>query len=136
VAVSINVDRILKFEGLPERALETVLMLLSVVLVSIVGLTPGQSADALGAELLALGLGFGIVTVRLARRSLPGGSQPRSWLISRVLVATAATLPLIVGGASLLAEAGGGLYWVVAGIIFAIAGAVANAWVLLIEILR
>jgi hypothetical protein len=54
VAVSINVDRILKFEGLPERALETVLMLLSVVLVSIVGLTPGQSADALGAELLAL----------------------------------------------------------------------------------
>jgi hypothetical protein len=38
VAVSINVDRILKFEGLPERALETVLMLLSVVLVSIVGL--------------------------------------------------------------------------------------------------
>ena len=34
-------------------------MLLSVVLVSIVGLIPGQSTAALGAEVLALGLGFG-----------------------------------------------------------------------------
>jgi hypothetical protein len=53
-----------------------------------------------------------------------------------MLVATAATLPVIVGGASLLAETGGGLYWIAAGIVFAIAGAVANAWVLLVEILR
>ena len=32
--------------------------------------------------------------------------------------------------------AGGGLYWVAAGIVLAILGAVANAWVLLVEILR
>jgi hypothetical protein len=37
VAVSINIERILRFEGLPERALETVLLLLSVVIVSIIG---------------------------------------------------------------------------------------------------
>lgn len=36
----------------------------------------------------------------------------------------------------LLAESGGGLYWTVTGIAFAILGAVANAWVLLVEILR
>ena len=42
----------------------------------------------------------------------------------------------IIGGASVLAESGGGLYRIVAGIIFGIAGAVANAWVLLVEILR
>jgi hypothetical protein len=136
VAVSINVDRILKFEGLPDRALETVLMLISVVLISIVGLTPGQSTTALGAEILVLGLAFGIEIVRLARRSIPGGPHPRSWLIARLVVAAAATLPFIVGGASVLAETGGGLYWVVAGMVFAILGAVANAWVLLIEILR
>jgi glucose dehydrogenase len=46
------------------------------------------------------------------------------------------TVPLIIGGASVLAESGGGLYWVVAGIVFAVAGGVANAWVLLVEILR
>jgi hypothetical protein len=38
--------------------------------------------------------------------------------------------------ASLIIETGGGLYWTIAGIVFATAGAVANAWVLLIEILR
>ncbi len=43
VAVSINIERILKFSGLPERALETVLLLLGVLLVSVVGLIPGQS---------------------------------------------------------------------------------------------
>jgi hypothetical protein len=31
---------------------------------------------------------------------------------------------------------GGGLYWIVGGILAAIAGSVANAWVLLVEILR
>jgi modulator of FtsH protease len=136
VAVSINVDRILKFQGLPERALETVLLLLAVVVVSIVGLIPGQSNVALGAEVLALGLAFGAVVTVLARRSLPQESAPRSWLISRLILSTAGTAPLIIGGASLIAEAGGGLYWIVAGIVFAITGAVANAWVLLIEILR
>jgi hypothetical protein len=136
VAVSINVDRILKLEGLPERALETVLLLLSVVLISVVGLIPGQSTAALGAELLALGIAFGTVIARLASRSMPRGAQPASWLISRLVLIATATVPLIVGGASVLAESGGGLYWVVAAIVFAIAGGVANAWVLLIEILR
>jgi hypothetical protein len=41
-----------------------------------------------------------------------------------------------LGGASLIAETGGGLYWTSAGVIFAIVGGVANAWVLLVEILR
>lgn len=45
-------------------------------------------------------------------------------------------MPFVVGGASVLAESGGGLYWVVAGIVFATIGAVASAWVLLVEILR
>jgi uncharacterized membrane protein YdjX (TVP38/TMEM64 family) len=44
----------------------------------------------------------------------------------------AGTVPLIIGGASILAQTGGGLYWTVGGIIFAIAGAVGNAWVLMV----
>ena len=45
-------------------------------------------------------------------------------------------IPLLVGAISLIAESGGGLYWIVAGIVGAIIGSVANAWVLLVEILR
>ena len=43
VAVSINIDRILAGEGLPERALATVLTLLMAVCVSIVGLIPART---------------------------------------------------------------------------------------------
>jgi hypothetical protein len=75
--VSINIDRILKFKGLPERALETVLMLLSVVLGSVIGLIPGQSHVALAAELLGKALLFGAVIVVPLRRSLPPRSVDR-----------------------------------------------------------
>jgi hypothetical protein len=134
VAVSINIERILQFAGLPERALQTVLLLLSVVLVSIIGLIPGQGNTALGAELLGEGLLYGVVIALLAKRSLRHVSESRAWILRAMLAL--GTLPLIVGGASLIAEAGGGLYWTVGGILGAIAGAVANAWVLLVEILR
>jgi hypothetical protein len=113
-----------------------VLLLPSVVLVSIIGLIPGQTTTALGVELLVEALLFGAVIATLTRRSLPEGTEPRAWLIGRMTVVAAGTLPLVIGGASLIAETGGGLYWAVAGIVFAIAGAVANAWVLLVEILR
>jgi hypothetical protein len=136
VAVSINVDRILRLEGVPDRARATVALLVVVVIVSIIGLIPGQDRVALGAELLGLGIVSSMGIWRLTLQSLPRGPAPRSWIVSRLLVGATGTLPFIVAGASLLAEAGGGLYWVAAGIVFAIAGGVANAWVLLIEILR
>jgi modulator of FtsH protease len=136
VAVSINIDRILKFEGLPERALQTLLLLLSVLVVSIIGLIPGQGRIALGAELLGEALLFGAVIAVLLSRSLPPRSSPRSWRLSRQVVLAAGTVPLIIGGASILAHTGGGLYWTVGGMILAIAGGVAYAWVLMVEILR
>ena len=45
-------------------------------------------------------------------------------------------LPFLVAGASLLLRAGGGLYWLVPGIVFCLVVAVLNAWELLIEIVR
>ena len=136
VAVSINVERILKLEGAPDRGLQTVFLLLGVVLVSIVGLIPGQDNVALGAELVGVGLFLTIPIGLLTRRSTPRAPAPRSWVIYRWLTSAAGTLPFIVAGATLIAETGGGLYRAVPGALFAIAGGVANAWALLIEILR
>jgi hypothetical protein len=136
VAVSINIERILKYPGLPDRALETVLLLLGVLLVSIVGLIPGQSHVALGTELLVVGLVLGTVIARLPMIRATTEREPRAWIWGRWAVRVVGTVPLIVGGASVLASTGGGLYWVVAGIVFGIVGAVSNAWVLLVEILR
>jgi hypothetical protein len=46
------------------------------------------------------------------------------------------TVPLVIGGLSVLIETGGGLSWIVCGMIASIVAGVANAWVFLVEILR
>ncbi len=137
VAVSINLERILSYEGLPERALETLLLLLSVLIVSIVGLVPAQSNTALGLELLVVAA---LVTFCVFRLPAPIddeiGKEPTQWRIGRLAVRLLGTLPFVIGGLSVLLETGGGLYWIAAGVILAICGAITNAWVLLVEILR
>ena len=135
VAVSINVERILHLEGLPERALQTVLLLLGAVIVSLFGLIP-QSTAALGVVLLATGLaltGFFAATSRTTLKDTRGHS---GWLLSRLVATVPGYVPYVVAGVSLLVEAGGGLRWLAAGIIGALIGAVVNAWELLVEILR
>jgi hypothetical protein len=137
VAVSINLERILAYEGLPERALETLLLLLAVLIVSIVGLIPAESTVALGLELLVTAAIVAVIVFRLpGTNAVETGKEPAQWRASRVGVRLMGTVPLVVGGLSVLLETGGGLYWIAAGVVLAICGAVANAWVLLVEILR
>jgi hypothetical protein len=135
VAVSVNIQDILKNPGLPSRALQTLLLLLSALVVSIVGLVPGQGATALGVELLVCALGFGGWVLVLAVRMLEHTRKYVRPLLHFALV-TPGTLPPLAGAASLLAHAGGGLYWTAGGIVGAVLVASINAWVLLVEILR
>jgi hypothetical protein len=135
VAISINIQRILALPGVPERALETVLLLLLVLIVSVIGLIPGQSRVAVGLELLVCVLATGAVIFRLP--PIPHtGDDPRGSISLRWFIRLTGTGLFLIAGISLLLEAGGGLYWVAAGIVLAIAGAVTSAWVLLVEILR
>jgi hypothetical protein len=57
-------------------------------------------------------------------------------IASHWLLVALGTIPFVVSAVSLFVESGGGLYWVAAGVVLATAGAVANAWVLPVEILR
>lgn len=132
VAVSINVERILKLAGMPERAVASLLLLLGVVVISLVGLAPGQSPSVVAGELLGVGLVGAIATTILVLKHHGSHARP----ILNVGVMLAGTLPFALAGLSMIAGAGGGLYWVLAGIVLAIIGAVLNAWVLLVEILR
>jgi hypothetical protein len=137
VAVSINLERILGFAGLPERALETLLLLLLALVLAVVGLMPGQGAEAFGIEVLGIGLAMAAITLRLPVVGQDEqGNEPLQWRIDRWAVRFACIVPVLVAGISLLAESGGGIYWLAAGIVFGITGAVANAWVLMVEILR
>jgi hypothetical protein len=134
VAVSINVERILSFHGLPERALQTILLLLAAVVVSILGLIP-QSTTALAVELLVATAMLCVGLFYSARAAFDTGGH-RSWLVSRLLVVVPGSVPYLVGAVSLLVATGGGLAWIALGIIGGMVGAVGNAWVLLVEILR
>jgi hypothetical protein len=135
VAVSVNIERILKFAGLPDRALQTLGLLLGALVLSIVGLIPAQSNTALGIELLIVACALTIGVAETLRRTVPGGRayQPISL---HMLIVLPATLPALIGAVSVLAAAGGGLYWIVGAIVGGILGASVNAWVLLVEILR
>jgi modulator of FtsH protease len=137
VAVSINVDRILKYEGLPERGMEALAMLLTALIVSIAGLLPGQGHVALGVELLAITAVLVAIILRLPIRTLPDGVEtPPRYRLNRQVVRLSGTALLAIGSLGLLFAVLGGLYWIVAGMVFLTLGAVVNAWVLLVEILR
>jgi hypothetical protein len=134
VAVSINVRRILEFEGLPERANQTVMVLLGAVVVSLLGLIP-QEPSTLGYELLGTGLAIVVWLAATSPKVLRGARGHPVRMALRVIIVVPGGVLYAIGGVFLLAGAGG-LGWVAAGIIAALVGAVINAWVLLVEILR
>jgi hypothetical protein len=137
VSVSINLERILRVPGLPDRAGESVLIFLAVLVYSLFLLVPGQSTTALGVELLISGLLFAAVLVLIAALGFRRPTrQPLTWRITRVVAALGSSLPAVVAGVSLIAEAGGGLYWLFAAIVLAFLAGVGNSWVLLVEVVR
>jgi hypothetical protein len=137
VAVSINLERVLQVPGLPDRAGESVLMFLAVLVYSLFLLVPGQSTTALGIELLITGIAFAAVLILVAALGFRRPTyQPLSWRITRIVAALCATVPAVVAGATLMAEAGGGIYWLFGAIVLALLAGVGNSWVLLVEIVR
>ncbi len=134
VAVSINLENVLAGAGLPDRALATLTLLLAPLVVAILALMP-QSSTALGVELLATGLASVAAATGFTKRSLPPEAR-RSWVVGRTGTAALGTVPYVIAGVTLLAEAGGGLYWAAGGVVAGVLGGVINAWVLLVEIRR
>jgi hypothetical protein len=69
----------------------------------------------------------------LASRSQRQLTVATAW---RLVTATSLTLTLLAAGATLAAGHGGGLDWLPASFVLAVAVAAINAWILLVEILR
>jgi len=137
LAVSINIERILRVRGLAGRAGESVILFISALCQCAFVLIPHQPVAALGAELLSVGLvTLAILTaILLSAWGIPT-RQPRSWTITRVVIQQAAAVPAILAGCSLLGWIPGGLYWLAAGVLCAVIAATANAWILLVEVVR
>jgi modulator of FtsH protease len=135
VAVSINLARILQFPHLPTRAAETLLALLSVLVVCTFALIPGQTAGAYGIEISASGLLFWALSTRALIRSRKFDRQYVRFTL-RFLLNQLPALPFVVAGALLIFGRSSGVYWIVPGILFSFAAGIFGAWVLLVEIQR
>jgi uncharacterized membrane protein YiaA len=138
VAVSINVERIVKYQGLPERGIEALAMLLVPLVVAIAGLMPAQSHVAFGIELVAITAALVAVMLQLPiSRNFPSDIEmPAHYVLTRQGVRLSGIVLLAIGSVAELFAVAGGLYWVAAAFVVLILGAVVNAWVLLVEILR
>ena len=104
-------------------------------------LVPGQRREVLSTELILLAVALFAIVFYLQRdavaQSDPGKpGPPRGSLAIRRVFGLGTAALVAVTGITLAAQAGGGLYWYPAAVLAAYVGALTNAWILLIEILR
>ncbi len=133
VAVSINVERIIAVRGLPERALQAFLLLLSAVVVSIVGLVPEHHLAGRRDPC------HGGVAGRRHRDHRPARLRHRGEPDVAGLAAgrgAAGKCVLPHRRCQPARRLGRGLAWVTLGLIGGMVQAVVNAWMLLVEIRR
>jgi hypothetical protein len=137
VALSINLAQILKIPGLAARAGETFIPLAIVLIVSLLALVPGHTIRAFGIEVTVIGGAAWIFTTVVQIRAIRCGHYLKVWhLVVRLVFHQPANLTIPIAGLSLLLGFPGGLYWLVPAVVLAFAGAMNNAWILLVEILR
>jgi hypothetical protein len=141
VAVSINLRAILAEEKkigsscLTGRALESLVALLVVLGISLVGLDPSAGRAAFAVALL---LCAGLSAISPARSTAAYRSshvKPIAYNL-RLFLALLLVAAYVAGAATLLAQGGGGLQWLLLAFILAVAIAASNAWILLVEVLR
>jgi hypothetical protein len=135
VAISINLEQILKFPNLPGRAAGSLGILVTSLVVAACGLAPGQSLDALGIEIVVAGGAVSLQAVFVSARKRDS-SDRTAWQLQRLLALLFPGLAFLGGGLSLIVGGGGGLYWILAATVLAFVVAALNAWVLLVEVLR
>jgi modulator of FtsH protease len=142
VGISINLRDIVGSGALVHRAAEAVMLLGSVLATATMVLIPGQRRDLLSTELIAIAAVTFAAILFFQRDAVvqpaePGrGGPPRGSLALRHTLGLGAAVLIGIAGVTLAAESGGGLYWLAAAIVAAYAGALTNAWILLVEILR
>lgn len=142
VAISINLSRILESSILPSRAIEALCKLVTVLMISTIGLVPGFTPVGLGTSFLIIGSISWLIPTRLQLSQLLHQTQEwnwashKQWILMRATMSQLASIPFVIAGVSLVLGRGGGLYWLVPGVILSFLGGMYGAWILLIEILR
>jgi modulator of FtsH protease len=136
VAISLNLEAILKTKHLPGRAIETLVFFAYPLAASLLILLPGltNTAAGIGQAIFAAGLA-GLVLLDLLRWKAEE-NDPLSWRLSQLTPAVLVAALAIVGALATLTTSSGGLYWLAGAMTIATASGLVNSWVLLVEINR
>jgi modulator of FtsH protease len=136
VALSINLRAILEEPVLVGRAAEALILLLGPVAFGLILLSP-YGHVLLGGIELVLAAAFGALLTLIAVRAWPvAKTRPHHEYAIRIALAESCAAAEIAGAAILLAAPGIGAGWIGFGGLLCIAAGIADAWVLLVEILR
>jgi hypothetical protein len=137
VGVSISLKEVLSNPQLPSRALQSILLLMTVLVVSALNLIPKQPSILIGLEVLITGLIVCGITLRSDLKVLPKiEAKNRRYIRQNIILTQFAVVPYIVSGIIILCEGSIGIYLLIPGILFCFIKAVLDAWVLLVEIYR
>lgn len=135
VAVSVNITRIIELPWVVSRMAASLTLFTGVLMGGTALLVPGQSAHVVGGELAIVG--FAMAALVWLNNGLRG-TQPqyRNRILISAALAVVASLLVATAGVLCAAQTGGGLYWLVPGVLLAFAVGLLNGWVALVEILR
>lgn len=137
VGISINLNKLLSMPSLPDRGLESLILLLNILIISALSLFPGETMQVLGIEYLCIG-GFTwlfllFLDVRIWRRTQ---HEYKRHAVQNVIFSQLASLPYILAGIMVLINGAPGIYWLIPGVTISFIKAIIDAWVLLVEIHR
>lgn len=137
VGVSINLSKILSAPRLANRAMEALLLLVTVLIVSSLLLVPGQPLTLVGMEVLIIGLlTWTTITVMDVRTWQGAEESYRRLALLQMVMDQMALAPYIIAGITIMLQGLTGLYWLVPAILFSFVKAILDSWVLLVEIDR
>jgi len=137
VGVSINITKILSLPKLPDRALLSLFLLLTILVVSSLMLVPFQSSLLIGCEVSSIAI-FMYVIVTKMDISIYRQTDilyKKQYFFS-IIFNQLSVLPYLFAGISILVHGEKGMDWLVPAIILSFIKAIIDAWVLLIEINR
>jgi hypothetical protein len=137
VGISINLTKIIASGYLPNRAQEALLVLLVNLILSSLFLVPGQTPQSLGVEVLIGGFLAWIAVIYLHRDSFRRMEPDfRRRALSAAVMGQASVISIWIAGGVLIAAGPVGVYWLIPGLLLGYVVALANAWVLIVEINR
>ncbi|HSZ85725.1 MAG TPA: hypothetical protein VK787_06820 [Puia sp.] len=137
VGVSINITKILSLRNLPDRALLSLFLLLTILIISSLMLVPTQSYLFAGSEISIVAITIYFIAIKMdisIYRKTPADYKNQYFF--SIIFNQLSVIPYLFAGVLILVKEENGIYWIVPGIILSFIKAIIDAWVLLVEINR